>query len=67
MKMEEIYANISIDFDGENLEIAEECSSGCSYEIKSKEDLLEYIIGYVLDCIDTDCKYDFELKKREEN
>lgn len=63
-KFEKIYLQIQIDFDGKELFIAKENSSGCSYEIESKEELLEHIIGYVMDCIDPKFEFDFELKKK---
>lgn len=62
--MKEIYANISIEFDGKELFIAEDNSSGCEYSIKDKKDLLEHVLGYVLDCLDYGNKFDFELKER---
>jgi hypothetical protein len=64
--MEKIHTNINIAFDGQELYIAEESSSGCSYSIKNKKELLDNIIGYVLDCIDQTNEFDFELKSNKE-
>ena len=55
--------NIEIDFDGKVLEIAEESSSGCVYNIHNERELVEYVMAYVLDCMDPDLKYGFELKE----
>ena len=56
---------IEIDFDGKFLEIAEESSSGCVYNIHNERELVEYVMAYVLDCMDPDLKYSFELKEKE--
>ena len=61
--MEAKNLKIEIDFDGEMLEIAEESSSGCTYSIDNEREFIELVISYILDCIDPDCKYIFELKK----
>ena len=61
--MESKNLNIEIDFDGKILEIAEESSSGCVYRIHNERELVEYVIAYVLDCMDPNLKYSFELKK----
>ena len=61
--METKNLNIEIDFDGKILEIAEESSSGCVYRIHNERELVEYVIAYVLDCMDPDLEYSFELKK----
>ena len=55
--------NIEINFDGKVLDIAEESSSGCVYRIHNERELLEYAMAYVLDCLDPDIKYGFELKE----
>ena len=54
---------IEVDFDGKVLEIAEESSSGCVYRIHNERELIEYAMAYVLDCLDPDIKYSFELKE----
>ena len=61
--MEAKNLKIEIDFDGKNLVIAKEGSSGCTYSIDNEREFIELVISYVLDCIDRDCKYIFELKK----
>ena len=61
--MESKNLNIEIDFDGKILEIAEESSSGCVYRIHNERELIEYVMAYVLDCLDPDLKYSFELKE----
>ena len=63
--MEEIYSNIDIDFDGETLFIAKDHrSSGCVYyDVNTKRELIEHILEYVLNCVDQDNEYDFELKE----
>mgnify|MGYP001777121371 CR=1 FL=1 len=53
---------IEIDFDGKTLIIAEEGSSGCAYTVKNEREFIEYVISYVLDCVDPELKYGFELK-----
>ena len=63
--MESKNLNIEINFSGEVLDIAEESSSGCVYRVHNKRELLEYAMAYVLDCLDPDLKYDFELKEKE--
>ena len=63
--MEAKNLKIEIDFDGEMLEIAEESSSGCVYNIHNERELVEYVMAYVLDCMDPDLKYSFELKEKE--
>lgn len=66
--MERMNLNIAIDFDGKELFIAENGSSGCTYLPQNKKELIEYVVGYVMDC--TDEKYDFEMKivgKGDEN
>lgn len=65
--MESKNLNIEIDFDGKVLEIAEENSSGCVYRIHNERELLEYAMAYVLDCLDPDLKYGFELKEIKMN
>ena len=60
--MEAKNLKIEIDFDGKNLVIAEEGSSGCTYTVKNEREFIEYVISYVLDCIDPELKYGFELK-----
>ena len=60
--MEAKNLKIEIDFDGKNLIIAEEGSSGCAYTVKTEREFIEYIISYVLDCVDPELKYGFELK-----
>lgn len=64
-KLEKLQLQIEIDFDGKELFIAEESSSGCSHEIESKEELLEHIIGYIMDYVDPELEFDFELKRKE--
>ena len=54
---------IEVDFDGKVLDIAEESSSGCVYRIHNERELIEYVMAYVLDCLDPDIKYGFELKE----
>ena len=61
--MEAKNLNIEIDFDGKVLDIAEGSSSGCVYRIHNERELIEYVMAYVLDCIDPDIKYGFELKE----
>lgn len=61
--MEAKNLNIEIDFDGKNLIIAEEGSSGCTYNINNEREFMERVVGYVLDCIDPEFKYSFELKE----
>ena len=61
--MESKNLNIEINFDGKVLDIAEENSSGCVYRIHNERELLEYAMAYVLDCLDPDIKYGFELKE----
>ena len=63
--MESTKFNIEIDFDGKVLDIAEENSSGCVYRIHNERELIEYAMAYVLDCLDPDLKYGFELKEKE--
>ena len=63
--MESKNLNIEIDFDGKVLEIAEESSSGCVYRIHNERELVEYVMAFVLDCMDPDLKYSFELKEKE--
>lgn len=63
--MNEIYANINIDFDGKVLNIAEESSSGCSYNVTNEQDLFDYILGYVMDIVDETFEYDFKVFKKE--
>ena len=41
----------------------EESSSGCVYRIHNERELIEYVMAYVLDCLDPDIKYGFELKE----
>ena len=65
--MESKNLNIEIDFDGKSLEIAEESSSGCVFRIHNERELLEYAMAYVLDCLDPDLKYGFELKEIKTN
>ena len=57
--------NIQIDFDGKVLEIAEESSSGCTYNITNEREFIEYVVSYVLDCVDPELKYGFELKEEK--
>ena len=64
--MEAKNLKIEIDFDGEMLEIAEESSSGCVYNIHNERELIEYVVAYVLDCLDPDLKYGFELKEEKD-
>ena len=59
--METKNLKIEVDFDGKVLDIAEENSSGCVYRIHNE--LIEYVMAYVLDCLDPDIKYGFELKE----
>ena len=63
--MESKNLNIEIDIDGKILEIAEESSSGCVYRIHNERELIEYAMAYVLDCLDPNIKYGFELKEKE--
>lgn len=63
--MESKNLNIEINFDGKVLDIAEESSSGCVYRIHNERELIEYVMAYVLDCLDPDLKYSFELKEKE--
>lgn len=63
--MESNNLNIEINFDGKVLDIAEESSSGCVYRIHNERELIEYVMAYVLDCLDPDLKYGFELKEKE--
>ena len=63
--MESKNLNIEINFDGKVLNIAEESSSGCVYRIHNECELIEYVMAYVLDCLDPDLKYGFELKEKE--
>ena len=63
--MEAQSLNIEIDFGGKILEIAEESSSGCVYRIHNERELIEYAMAYVLDCLDPNIKYGFELKEKE--
>ena len=63
--MESKSLNIEINFDGKVLDIAEESSSGCVYRIHNERELIEYVMAYVLDCLDPDLKYGFELKEKE--
>lgn len=60
--MEAKNLNIEIDFDGKTLIIAEKGSSGCAYTVKNEREFIEYVILYVLDCVDPELKYGFELK-----
>ena len=57
--------NIKKNFDGKVLDIAEESSSGCVYRIHNERELIEYVMAYVLDCLDPDLKYGFELKEKD--
>lgn len=61
--MEAKNLNIEINFNGRILDIAEESSSGCVYRIHNERELIEYVMAYVLDCLDPDIKYGFELKE----
>ena len=61
--METKNLKIEVDFDGKVLDIAEENSSGCVYRIHNERELIEYVLAYVLDCLDSDIKYGFELKE----
>lgn len=63
--MEEFYSNISIDFDGETLFIAKDHrSSGCVYyDVKTKREFIKHTLEYILNCIDQDREYNFELKE----
>ena len=61
--MEAKNLNIEINFDGKVLDIAEESSSGCVYRIHNERELIEYVMAYILDCLDPDIKYGFELKE----
>ena len=61
--MEKFNKKFEIDFDGKELFIAEESSSGCTYKIKNKKELVERIFCYVADCVDPDMEFDFELKE----
>ena len=63
--MESKNLNIEINFDGKVLDIAEESSSGCVYRIHNEHELIEYVMAYILDCLDPDLKYGFELKEKE--
>ena len=63
--METKNLKIEVDFDGKVLDIAEESSSGCVYRIHNELSLIEYDMAYVLDCLDPDLKYSFELKEKE--
>lgn len=65
--MESKNLNIEIIFDGKILEIAEESSSGCVFRIHNERELIEYAMAYVLDCLDPDLKYGFELKEIKTN
>ena len=61
--MESKNLKIEVDFDGKVLNIAEESSSGCVYRIHNERELIEYAIAYLLDCLDPNLKYGFELKE----
>lgn len=63
--MEELFANITIEFEEGKLFIAEESSSGCNYKPKDKKELLEYVCNYVLDCIDEENQFSVEIKERK--
>ena len=63
--MESKNLNIEINFDGKVLDITEESSSGCVYRIHNERELIEYVMAYVLDCLDPDLKYGLELKEKE--
>lgn len=62
--MERMNLNIVIDFDGTELFIAEDGSSGCTYHPQNKKELIEYVVGYVMDCVDVE--HDYEMKIIEE-
>ena len=64
--METKNLKIEVDFDGKVLDIAEESSSGCVYRIHNERELIEYAMAYVLDCLDPDLKYGFELKEEKD-
>ena len=47
--MEAKNLKIEIDFDGKNLVIAEEGSSGCTYNIDNEREFIELVILYVFE------------------
>lgn len=59
--MREIYENITIDFDGKELFVGSENSSGCRYEPETEEVLIESILNCVMDYIDPEGKYGVEI------
>lgn len=63
--MEELFVNMTIEFEEGKLFIAEESSSGCTYKPKDKKELLEYVCNYVLDCIDEENQFNVEIKERK--
>lgn len=56
-----------IEYNGKELFIREENSSGSHYKIKSKKDLLEHIVGYVMDSVDDELEFDFVIKKAKKD
>ncbi len=62
--MEELILKFDIDFEDGELFMAEECSSGCTYRVKTKKELLEYILEYVMNYVDANHEFDFAITKR---
>lgn len=48
---------IQIDYNGENVYLAAENASGCTYGVASKKELVERIVNYVLDTVDPDNEF----------
>ena len=47
-----MYENIEIQVKGNTVWLATECSSGCKYNFKTKEELKQIIADYVADIVD---------------
>lgn len=63
--MEKFKKTFEIDFDGNTLFIAEENSTGYSCEVNNKRQLLDRIVDYVMEEIDPEFDYCFEIIKRK--
>lgn len=59
--LQEVYANININFDGKELFISEDTASGCKYPISTKKELIEYVVNYVMDYVDTEHEFHVEV------
>lgn len=62
--MKKLNLNVSVDFDGNTLYIAEDSSSGCKYNIADKKQLLFEICNYFADIIDENNEYIIEVKDK---